>query len=62
MRGVCQLDFEQVQSDNQSGRREFAKSQAEGECESAIECGKVMFGSPFRIKGKTFEKTFALVY
>ena len=31
------------------------------EHESTVECRKVMFGSPNRIKGKTFEKTFALV-
>ncbi|MFH1483970.1 MAG: recombinase family protein [Chloroflexota bacterium] len=33
------------------------------ECEDALECRKVMFGSQFWIKGKTrtFEKTFALV-
>jgi len=34
----------------------------DGEDESAVECRKVMFGSPNRTKGKTFEKTFALVY
>jgi site-specific DNA recombinase len=34
----------------------------DGEDESAVECRKVMFGSPFWTKGKTFEKTFALVF
>jgi len=34
----------------------------DGEDENTVEYRKVMFGSPNRIKGKTFEKTFALVF
>jgi DNA invertase Pin-like site-specific DNA recombinase len=66
MRVTCQLNLQQIQSDRQGSRVQMIKSQADGECESATACGKVLFGSPFWIKGKTpprtFEKTFALVY
>ncbi len=53
MRVACQLNLEQVQSDRQSGEMDkvdSVKPQADGEYETKIECGKVLFGSPYRIR------------
>jgi len=50
MRIACQLNLSTIQSHNQGDKPDVVKSQADGECKSAIECGKVMFGSPLRIR------------
>ena len=50
MRVLCQPDLGQLQSGKQSTKTESTKSQAKGECESDVECRKVLFGSPSRIR------------
>jgi hypothetical protein len=53
MRVACQLNLEQVQSDRQSGEMDkvdSVTSQGDEERESAIECRKVLFGSPYGIR------------
>jgi hypothetical protein len=52
MRVACQLNLEQVQPDRQSV--DLVKSQASGERETAIECRKVLFGSPSCPISRTF--------
>jgi hypothetical protein len=37
----------------------FCSARARGICAGGVQ---LLLGSPFRIKGKTFEKAFALVY
>jgi len=44
MRVLCQLNLDQMHSDNRSGRIESSEQQASGERESAIECRKVHNG------------------
>jgi len=65
MRVVCQLNLERVQSAG-GGKIEddmyLINSEADRECESATGCRKVHLGPPKGTKGKTFEKTFALMY
>jgi DNA invertase Pin-like site-specific DNA recombinase len=46
MRVLCQLNLEQVQSDNPSGKIESNEIQADGECELATGCRKVHIGPP----------------
>lgn len=53
MRVLCQL--KQVKSDNQSIKPSLIRSQADGECESGIECRKVLFGSPNRTHVELFK-------
>lgn len=43
---LCQLNLHHMPSDGQSGRTESNGIQAGGQCESATECRKVMFGGP----------------
>ena len=47
MQVVCQLNLEQVQSDNKRGRTKPNEKQAYRKCEPAIGCGKVHIGPPF---------------
>ena len=46
MKVLCQLNLEQVQSNRHVAKVESTNSQADGECESAVKCRKVMFGPP----------------
>ncbi len=62
MRVVCQLNFDQVQSDNRSGTTESNEIQADRECESTTECGKVLFGSPFGSIDRTPDMIFKAVF
>jgi hypothetical protein len=64
LRVNCELNLGQVQPTGAHSPTDSVKLQADGESECNIECGKVMFGSPFCMKGNTraFGKTLALVY
>jgi len=46
MRVVCELNLDRVHSDTGTGETESEEMQANGESESATECGKVMLNSP----------------
>ena len=50
MRVICQLDLRHVQLQNESSRTISSETKAGWEGEPTNECGKVMFGSAYRIR------------
>ena len=50
MRVICQLDLRDVPSQDESGTTISSETKAGWEGEPTNECGKVMFGSAYRIR------------
>ena len=61
MRVLCQLNLDQVHSNGRSDKTHSSLiQQADGECESATGCGKVLFGGPEGTILRTFTFAFSL--